>query len=168
MSITVKQIKEWPIGERCGAFILTIKTCKGVTVLGVGSGDERGWQRAMLADSDGDAILAELPLNGGVKLQRTARVRLWAERAELELSNKMVPGLKVDRWEYAETFSEPPEQDIHKAWQEDIRIVKQKIRHGKVDAWMQAGYINPVMCDADKDHMKKEILYWQEFVLTGE
>jgi len=161
MATTVKQIKEWPIGTPCGAFVLTVKTVKGITP------GKKTWQRAMLSDDDGNAILAELPLQGKI-VQRTAALRLWAERVELELNNKMVPGLKVDKWEYVEVFSEPPEQDIHKAWQEDIRIVKQKIRHGKVDAWMRTSVINPNMSEDEKKQAKEQILYWQEFVLTGE
>jgi len=155
--ISVKQIKEWPIGHTCGAFVLTVKTVKGITP------GKKTWQRAMLSDDDGDAILAELPLQGKI-VQRTAALRLWAERVELELNNKMVPGLKVDRWEYVETFSEPPDQDISQAWQEDIRIIKGKVRHGIVCSLIKSPDGRPTI----NDETKKYINAWVDFIMTGE
>ncbi len=147
--MTVKQLLAMEIGTKTGGgFPLTIKTVK------------KRWQAShtncwihqiILTDLTGD-ILADVVCPNNIPFTRTSELLIvicWIQAAE---NGKK---LFVEEWRQ-ESITEPPDR-LAWATGEEERIIRGKIRHGLVCAYLQSG------TKPDEE----EVLFLEEFILTG-
>jgi len=92
--ISVKQIKEWPIGYKSGGFELIAKTIKKRTDI-----NERAQSQRLILTDGKDDILADLGVRRGFSITPNTRIHITVcERNERDINNRMVPALIIDQW----------------------------------------------------------------------
>ena len=182
MPTMIKDLKRMAAGTEVVGIALAIK---------VGRKAERDpdgsiWQSVVFIDSSGELpgriLLADNAELGEHKDQ--AGYHIWKTKEHISImrgemqdaderkkdSEKLVvfecfdaePPLSFDQkqeWQNAET------NDYH---EQSMIQARGKIRHWEVVAYQEKGIITPLMSDDDKAIVKQSILYWQNFVETGE
>ena len=146
--MTIEELLKIPVGKHVSGFGLTIKTMHKKW------GD---YQQVTLADDTGNMI-ADFKMSKGHRPARTWTPRIIV--AEIR-DNPDVPGttlLHVEEWS-VESLTEPPVF----VPQQEQDITRGKVRHGLTCAFIRAGTLDK----SGVDDVKKTILYWAEFIMTG-
>lgn len=161
----IEQILMQPIGTRINPGTLSIKTFKKTWQVG-----EIWWSQVILMDGTG-----EIPADVNVgKTYNPIRGRgqkiniIVAEVQEAEYLGKNRKKLVIDQYTMPSISMAEYEESQDQMENELKLIVQGKIRHGEVCKYMGAGIIHPKMNKLELAEVKESILYWQEFVITGE
>jgi hypothetical protein len=162
MATTIKQILEWPVGQKSGGFVLVAKTAKKKWNVG-----EIWYQRVMFADAQGDEIFGEIILNGNVSVMRNTPLRIIiCKRVVLDVNNRDVPAILVEQWkDDRPVMSEPDILDDFDKWQiARQEEIKGKIRHGLVCvARRKLEYKGP-LSKMHKEFINSDV----DFIMKGE
>ena len=161
----IEQIKIQPIGQRFNPGMLSVKTYKKTWQV-----DEIWWSQVILMDETG-----EMPADVNVgKTYNPIRGRgnriniIVAEVQNAEYLGKDRKKLVVEQYTMPTTSMAEYEEKQDQMDDEVKLIVQGKIRHGEVCSYMSIGIIHPKMDDSEITEVEESILYWQEFVMTGE
>lgn len=161
----IEQIKIQPIGQRFNPGMLSIKTYKKTWQVG-----EVWWSQVILMDETG-----EMPADVNVgKTYNPIRGRgnriniIVAEVQNAEYLGKDRKKLVVEQYTMPTTSMAEYEERQDQMDDELKFIIQGKIRHGEVCRYMGAGIIRPKMTGPEVEVVKESILYWQDFIMTGE
>jgi len=163
--MTIIQLLAMPIGEKVGGgFPMAIKTFKKSWQV-----NKRWIQQIILMDETG-----EMPADVNLGLHcNTLRGKIGKEIRVVvaEIQNAEYLGndrkkLYIDQYDYDSWVGEPPSEA--EEWQEmRTNEIKGKIRHGLSCSLMQTTSTNDLPTSPTAE-LKKIILEWQEFIMTGE
>lgn len=150
---TIKQLQNMPIGQRWGGYTFTIKTAKKKWPV-----KNIWWQQVIIVDKVGDEMPADVKIGKNIPLITSSEIKIIvAELQEAEYLGKDRKKLVVDQ------FSIPTQTvDEFQSKQDEIDKEVKLIVESKVRCWLVSASIQ------GQKLTKKEILEWQEFVLTGE
>lgn len=164
----IKDLKKMAAGTEIKGFPLMIKTARQVFKDAEGT----TYQEVVFMDASGE-------MTGHILLENEAA--RWKSKANICIMNGVLQdtderkkeGVKLVVFECFDaatplTFDQSQElqaEDWKRLRQDEI---KGKIRHGQVCGYMDACVIRPKMTGPEVEAVKESILYWQEFVMTGE
>lgn len=164
----IKDLKKLAAGTEIKGLILTIKTARKPFP------DAEGtfWQEVVFFDSSGE-------MTGHIQVESESM--LWQSKTNICIMNGEIQDTDERRKETEklvvfECFNALPnltydqKQDMQAEDWKQLRQdeIKGKIRHGQVCGYMDACVIRPKMTGPEVEAVKESILYWQEFVMTGE
>lgn len=167
---TVKQILEWPLGERGGGwtwYITTVKKGKWVT--------EETWaQRAIVSDGKNEMLASFLGKKKFTFSSSNSPIRIRVcERAEVDVNNKPTPIIVVEEWELPQMTADEYEKensDLNVEWKKDQeKRIRGMCRHGIVCAMIQAGWFSEEkLTPCLKEPTKRSINKLVDYIMTGE
>ncbi len=161
--VKIEQILIQPIGQRFNAGTLTVKTCKKTWQV------KEVWYHQVLFMDDTGEIPADVKISKYLPLKRGQQVNvivgmvreaeyLGKPRKILLVGQYALPTITVDEYN-------SQEEDWAAMRQDEI---KGKIRHGLVCAYVQGYTIKVGVVPEASENRKKDILEWQDFIMTGE
>jgi len=167
--MTIKQLLETPLGEehRTGGFQLTVKRARSTREHG-----KKYLQEVLWLDATGE-IAGEILLPKRIPLQNNANINItvcWLQQAE-----KGEKKLYVEQWTPVQWTADGYEASRSMANSlfdpEDEFIIRGKVRHGVVCAYISAGK----MIDRDgiplnpksNEYITNNITAWVDFIMTG-
>ena len=150
---TIKQLQDMPIGQRWGGETFSIKTAKKKLPV-----KDIWWQQVILLDSAGSEMPADVKIGKNIPLIAGSEIRILVAKVEnAEYLGKDRKKLVVDQ------FSIPTQTaDEFQSKQDELDKEVRLVVESKVRCWLVSASIQ------GKELSKKDLLEWQEFVMTGE